>query len=300
MYASDRPINIWYIPWCCLAAVSGCAVLTSASPDRGIAHPQPVLGAGEGSTLLFESQRTTPDGPADDDIVVVRLLFDVERVLVPAEVMATERERLWKYVDELRTDPTTSALLARNGFRIGVAGPTGQNGMRSVLEELRARCERVRHTVQAGAPLTLDLGAVGEGQTVFTIGPDGSLKGKTFRAATKLLHVDYEVSIGEAPRTTLRITPEVFKEDAQPHWQMRDGAIQYQKRYLGMVYREFAVEVNTVPGEAIVIGATESEPESLTLGSMMFGESVGGRRWETLLCIEPVLFRTAGTGDVPK
>lgn len=226
-----------------------------------------------------------------DAVVQVRLLFEVERFLVPSEAMSGSRQQVWRHVDELRVAPATSAFLASNGFRIGVMPLARYEELRILLDELGARSERASHPVTQGVPLTLDLGALGDRETVFIIKPDGQLVGKTFENATRLLHVDYDVLPGGEALTALRVTPEIFKESVHPYWRIRDGDVGYHKDYQGMLYRDFAVQIATGRDEVLVIGTREGDHNPLTLGGKMLSETIEGRRWESILCVRPSLYR---------
>lgn len=268
------------------SGVGGCSWFAWMTPaqDKSAAPAAAMSGVDAGDNPFKTKRRP-------EDIVVVRLMFDVERFVVPTDSLASQRDQVWKYVDELRLDPASAAHLMRNGFRIGVIAKSAFAGIQTALTDLNARGEHMTQSVQDGAPLTLDLGPVGENQSVFFFRRNGTLDGKTFSGGTRLIHVDYNTVMTDAPRTALRVTPEVFKESDRPYWQLRDGNVQYRKEYEGTAYRELAVEIEVGPEELLVIGAAEADAARPMLGRMMLSEIVGGRRWETILCIEPRVYR---------
>lgn len=280
------------------AGVWGCAHLSSSEPAQraagSVSAPDSAEWSAEDAAVVFDGARSADGALDDDDVVVVRLRFDVERFLVPADAMEPRRGQVWGHVDELRIEPETSALLLRNGFRVGVASRSGGEAIRAIMHELEAGVETMTHLVQSGVPVTLDLGPVGEGRSVFTIGRSGGLAGNTFANASRLLHLDYDVTLADGARTALRITPEIFKESDTPYWQVREGDVRYQKQYEGMVYRELSAELTTGEGDVLVIGPSGATERPLTLGSTMLSDIIAGRRWETLLCVRPRLYRNAG------
>lgn len=275
--------------------VAGCAWIGPNAFRRsadGAREPDDRFAADAG--MVFNRDRSSRSGVGADAVVAVQLRFDVERFLVPSEALDGRRAEMWNHVDELRGDPATSALLAQNGFQVGVASRLACDAIRALLHDLDASVEKVTHRVQRGIPLTLDMGALGDRPTVFIMGRDGGLAGDTFTGASKLLHVDYEVTLGDRPRTALRMTPEIFKESSAPYWRLRDGDVRYQKQYEGKLYRELSAEFEAGDGEVLVIGPSDARDRPLMLGSIMLSDIVAGRRWETLLCVTPRLYRHAG------
>ncbi len=225
--------------------------------------------------------------------VVVQLMFDVSRAIVPADKMVAVRKELWRHADALRLSPARAADLARNGFHIGVADARGREAVRKVLDSVGARFERKRHIVQNGVPLTLDLGGMTSGEDVFYLPANAGPVGTTFTGATRLLHVDYEVSLGARAVTTLILTWELFKESEGQSWNIQDGQPRYQKKYEGKVYNEMAATFDVPTGEAILVGPIDGIRRSWTLGGTMLTDTLTGEKWETILCIEPVLVRFA-------
>ncbi len=234
---------------------------------------------------------------SDPDVIVVGMIFDVQRIAVPADQIAKHRDDLWKYINELRLDPDTAAHLANNGFRMGVTSRSDLTSIRDLLTPLDTRFESVTQTVQSGHPATLDLGLTGPTRTIYAFHADGRLEGKTFNAATKYLHIDYAVDmIDQQPRTTLRVTPEVFQESERQHWHAGDGEIRYEKQYEGTVYHELAADVPMMDGDVLVIGPTDSQADPYLLGNTLLSSESAGRRWETILCITPRVYRLSTEG----
>ncbi len=277
------------------ATVLGCARFNRSAPQQAADPGTPLPNRfAEDAEFVFDADRSANDDFLDDDVAVLRLRFDVERFIVPSLTLASRRTEAWNHVDELRIEPSVGALLAQNGFRVGAAGPAGHESIRTLMQGLDADVETMTHLVQSGIPLTLDLGAAGQHRNVFTINRGGTLQGQVFDGATRLIHIDYEVAIGDRPRTALRVTPEIFKENKTPYWQIRDGDVRYQKEYQGRLYRDLAIELDIAEGETLVIGPVDAADRSLMLGSIMLSDVMAGRRWETILCVTPRLFRRPG------
>ena len=275
----------------CCALSAGCALMATTADSRAN------RGANAGVAPYLEGCARPPfdSDPSYDPTVVLHMMFEVERVLIPSDTPADDREILWKYVDELRVDPVLSEHLARNGIRVGIANRAGLAALRALFRRLGAIDERTLQPVRSGYPLTLELGRIGESRPVFTFDRDGHLAGRSFSDAVKYLHVDYDCS--RPPETILRVTLEIFKESEQPDWQTQNGEIKYRKRYEGMVYKDLVVELRHGPDELLVVGPNVTPASRLVVGSALFNHEYAGQSWDAGFCITPLLSRTGETRD---
>lgn len=288
MMLTVRPSSVWGLLSIATIVVSpGCI---TATPWGGVRQQE-----GDLDSLIQDGKPWVFGGssrPTDADLVVVGMIFDVERVSVPAGASSERLEMIWKHVDELRFAPATTTYLLRNGFRMGVIRKNAVQDLRTVFEGLGARQERMTHAVRSGYPLTLDLGPLGPNSSVFTYGRNGRLTGKTFAGGSRRLHVDYAVEVvRDEPRIRLRLTPEIFKETDQPHWQAADGRIEYEKQYQGRFYGELSVELTTGPNEVLVVGPVGPEENRLIIGNVLLSNDSPSGRWTTYLFIESRLHR---------
>lgn len=293
MIRLDRVVVLWTWALGLLIACSGCAWLGRgrdlSSGDSEQKATMELLRTG-GPELFAGDHKP----PAADAIVVVHMQFDVLRVSVPADTPSEQWDRIWRYVDELRIDPATTAYLARNGFRVGIGRRSDWQGLRATLEEVGARSERVRRTVRSGFPLTLDLGPIENDQSVFAFQPNGRLAGRTFEGGVRYLHIDYRVDSMQKTRTALRITPEIFVQSSRRRWQTVDGELRHRRTYEGQVYHDLAVELATGPGEFLVVGPARNDDNRFVLGAVMFREDNAEQAWDTIVLITPQPYRSAG------
>lgn len=269
----------------CCAMGAGC-VSPAHTADSAANGPTDV-----GASTYPDDVTPPPFGSesSDDDTVVLQMMFEVQRVLIPSDTPAEDREILWKYVDELRIDPELSEHLGRNGLRVGIANRAGLAALRALFQRLGAIDERTLQPVRSGYPLTLELGTIDESTPVFTFDREGHLSGTSFSHAVEYLHVDYDCT--EPPKTTLRITPEIFKESEQPDWQTEDGEIKYKKRYVGRVFEDLVVELQHGPDELLVVGPSVTPASRLVVGSALLVHEFAGRSWDAVYCIAPLLYR---------
>lgn len=268
---------------------TGCTIFGSRfAPFKTAEDSQIVETTSSDGKMPFDVDRAVRAN--NDSAIQVRLLFEVERFLVESNSLKGLRERVLSYADELRISPTTSNLLSRNGFRIGAMQSADYAALQVLLGNFGARSEQSTHRVSNGSPLTLDLGPLGSRETVFIINADGKPVGKTFENATRLIHVDYDVALDGESVTSLRITPEIFKQGESPYWRLRDGEIGYQKDYQGVLYRSFAVQVAIGKDEVLLICPDSGADNPLSLGRKMLSEVIDGRQWESILCVRPILY----------
>ncbi len=246
---------------------------------------------------VSEGPPPTINSTTRSDVVTIGMLFDVERVLIPDHIAAQKREKFRTYMDESRQGLKLAAYLARNGFRIGVTDAAGLEALRDQFDHLNATRERIQHIAQSGLPITLDLGSLPSNKSIFIFAPDGTLEGTSFQNATKHLHIDFDVVCPDNCHTTLRVTPEIFKQTQQPHWQVRDGTVDYSKLYEGRVFRELATDIELKAGEALIIGPSDPQDAKSALGNVLLTDLSAGRKWETLICIVPQPYKQAPPKD---
>jgi hypothetical protein len=288
--------------WCPLIVATNCACGCSWLKDWKWERNWPAVDRDAQETTV---DNRSPDASADSrtsantvapdfgDTTIVNLRFEVTRFIAPTDNLIDTRDRIWMNVEELRIPPAQAEFLNRNGIRLGVVRDEGCDAMQKALSRAGARAEKITHDVRSGAPLTLDLGPAPGRNSIFVFQRNGAVAGKSIENAVRLLHVDYESVLSATTEMTLRITPELFKQSNQPHWQIRDGDVAYRKQYEGIAFHDLAVEINLRAGETLVIGPSDLEKNKHSVGAKIFGEMVGSSRWENVLWIRPRLFRTA-------
>ncbi len=260
-------------------------------PVWGAAEAQKTDGANEAPTEPFRTPLSSSRLPSSGRPTVVELHFDVMRVDLPCDSVR-HSAKLWNHVDELRVEPAQSVLLGRNGIRMGVAPADAWPAMQAVLEAHGARASRRQHAVQAGYPLTLEIGDVQEGETIFSYDGQGGLKGRTFGAGHKYIHLDYVVEADDPPRVLLRATPEVHVRSADRRWQDEDGEYVEKPVYEGYSYTMLSAAVSMTPGQILVLGPGPQAAMAHLLGNRFFERIEAGVKCERLYFATPQLFRS--------
>ncbi len=258
---------------------AGCEQLRPKSPG------QPRSDRSAAGRELFGGSR-----PVDGDaIVVVQMQFDVLRVELPADP-THHSDKIWNHVEELCGDPARTALLRRNGLRMGVAAADAWAALRGIFDASGATAIRATHLVRLGQPLTLDLGPIENEEAVFLITDDHRLTGTTFDRGNKYLHLDYAVSTDSGGGTTIRMTPEIHRLSLSKRWRNVDGDLRQAPDYEGKVYGQLSYTVEVPSGAFLVIGP-DTGAIPLSVGRRFLTRTLQGRTHETILCITPQPFR---------
>ena len=261
-------------------AAAGCQQMRPESPG------QPRSDRSAAGRELFGGDR-----PADGDaIVVVQMQFDVLRVELPADP-THHSDKTWNHVEELRGDPAQTALLRRNGLRMGTAAADAWPALRGIFDASGATAIRATHLVRQGQPLTLDLGPIENEEAVFLITDDHRLIGTTFDRGNKYLHLDYAVSADSPGGTTIQMTPEIHRLSLLKRWRNIGGDLRQAPDYEGKVYGQLSHTVEVPSGAFLVIGP-DTGAVPLSVGRRFLTRTRQGQKHETILCITPQPFRS--------
>ena len=232
--------------------------------------------------------------PEEPSVRILRLQFDVVRADMRMDVVQHSL-KIWNHVDEFRVDPRLTALLARNGVRMGVASSGSKSPMRSILSAAQAKLHEQQYTAINGLPLVLRLESMAAPETVFTYGSAGSLVGKTIPAGEKLLVLGYRTRPELSGAVDLRIGMEIRVDRGVLEWRTEGGVLSQVPGFDRHGFDELAVLLTLQPSEFLVIGPSEETADARLplLGNRFFtGEGEGGRV-ETVLFITPTVSNTA-------
>ena len=276
----------WVLAAVLALGAAGCA---PGGDQSSFQHGPGQLPAGPLASSASAGGRESLHSAGGPNLTVVRMQFDVMRVDLPVREIKHSL-KIWNHVDESKTDPRLTALLARNGFRIGVADRDAEPAIRTIFEENEARLGRARHDVDDGLPLMLSLGSVEEGGTYFVHRKDGGLIGQTFQAETMFFRIDYLVTDEQPPRIVLQVTPELRGERTKTRWVDQGGEIRSIRTYDGTVFDELSAMFTLEPGQFLVVGTSARAQRGYLLGSWWLTSELNAQEYETVLCITPQPF----------
>jgi len=256
------------------------------APFRGEPEPASPIDREE-ARAVFASSDGAEGGPG---AIRVYLQFDVARIELPAGSVR-HASKVWNHVDELQVDPALSALLARNGFRIGVASASSWPALRALFSEEGARVVRVQRVVQSGAPLWLGLERIVQDEPIFFYGSDGRLAGETFENGTKCLRIDYAVENHDQLRVALTVTPEIQHEETSMRWRPSEQGYYLSVENERRVFNELRSSWQLKPNDFLVIGPSDTTRLDQLLGSRLLTRQTSADRFDMILCITPKPFR---------
>ncbi len=222
---------------------------------------------------------------------VVELAFDVIHAEFPVDTIR-HSQKVWNHVDELRVEAGVAARLARNGLRIGAASTQSWPAIEAVFKAGNARKQQVQLFAQHGLPLSIELGAVEDHESIFSYGKDNRLMGKTFSVGNKLINLDYAYHPELNGVTDIRISLEVRHDQGVMTWERRNGIIRQTPSYERYVFEDLSVELILRPGEFLIIGPGIEAQNEYLIGSRFLQGTRDTRKIETLLCIKPRLYQT--------
>jgi hypothetical protein len=230
--------------------------------------------------------------PASDrNTILLQVQFDVMWVELPIHAIR-HSIKVWNHVDELQLPPQQCALLARNGLRIGVANVDAWPAILTLLQANGARSDQRKHAVQSGHPLTLDMGTIADGETIFTYNARERLVGDTFPAGHKYVYIDYDVHADDPSRVTLRVMLEIHALSPSRRWTVDPDTFPEKPDYLGKVFADLAATFVVEEDQFLVIGPSPQAGTEHLLGGKFFEQVAGGRRYEILIFATPQLYQT--------
>jgi hypothetical protein len=268
----------------------------TASAEPSTAEtPQPVELAGATSARTAAVECT----PASRDVVVLRIFFEILRVDLPRE-SGRDQLKVWNHLNESLGDPGLTALLARNGLRIGMGDDESWPALRAIFENGAARTSHADKLAESGAPIILPLGEVETGATYFVHRRAAGLEGGTFPPGQMQVQVDFALDERDPTRIALRVVPRLEESRSRMRVVDQGGDLMTIQDQPAQVFEELTASLNVGPGQYIVLGrSAEAKPagEGYLLGSWWFTARLGADTYETLLCIKPQLMQVSGAAS---
>jgi len=247
-------------------------------------------GASQASRNPFGGNPDTPtqrnNAALGGELHLVDLVFDVVRIDFPLGGIRHAR-KVWNHVDELRVGAEVIPQLARNGLRVGAAGPDAWSAIRAVVEVAGAELRRDQLVTRRGAALVIQLAPVQERESIFCYRKDNRLTGKTFATGHKLLSVDYAFHPELGGCTDLDLGFEVRHDRGAMTWERRGGIIEQVPDVDRHVFSEVDALLTLKPDEFLVLGLSEQSDNDYLLGNRFLTVERLGKLHETVMCITP-------------
>lgn len=275
-----------------ILSLVGCA-----GNKRGLAGNKGAAAHEDATTpagALFDNMgRSQPGAARSDDVRIFRLAFQIYRLDLPLQGDSRHSLKLWNHVDEMRTDPEKTALLARNGVRIGAFSDDSWRPMRVVLEAANARVHQEQTFAQAGLPVVLNVGSVDDHESIFSYNARGRLVGKTFAEGKKLVALGYAMYADAGSHLDLEVSFEVRHDRGVMTWERVGDNLRQVPDYDSHVFKELTTVLMLNPGESLLIGPSEAAGNANLVGGNFLGGTQGGMKTETLFVVKPIPYEAS-------
>lgn len=287
--------------------VVGCAVgLASAacqSPLRlwpfNTAPPEQTAQPASADDSIFSAASYAPAAPVSGRSLrpstTLGVQLDVLRMELPIDTVRHSL-KVWNHVDELRSGPDSAALLARNGMRLGVATQGAWPAIRTIFEACGAGVRDSRQITTNGPPVSVELGAVEPGQSVFSFDSRGRLKGQSFQVGQRLVHLSCTPHPGVEGVTDVTVSFEILIDRGLMEWRQEAGVIRQVPAYDHYEFDGLSTTLTLRPGEFLVIGPGDASDNPYLVGGRFFSGDGPAGPCETVLCITPKPWTTAEAG----
>lgn len=223
---------------------------------------------------------------SEQTLQVIDLAFDVIQAEFPVAPIR-HSQKVWNHVDELRVDAGLSTLLAQNGIRAGVTTPESWPMIETVFRTSGANLVQGQLFVQHGLPLSIQLSAVQNRESIFSYDQNHRLTGKSFSVGNKLINLDYAFHAELDGVMDIRVSFEVRQDRGVMTWERRKGIIRQVPSFDRYVFEHINIPVTLRPGEILIIGPGEESLNEYLVGSRFLRRQRGAQKTEMILCITP-------------
>lgn len=226
------------------------------------------------------------------------VVLSVFHVYVPQEQHASAG-LIWRHLREDLPGAEAGLRLRRNGIRFGVGHDRSWDAIRAAIEAIEGRrtSETSRVMLRPGFPLALELNPRSHEQTIFCIGPDGTLSGGTWRDGRSVLLVQHAVDVQRPERVHLLVVPTLIQESAEGRWtQDASGAWQLAPAQSQRAFSAASFAAPLEPGEFLLIAPSAEARVSGLIGHEFLTRESEGRVFELFLFIRPEVVRVAERG----
>jgi hypothetical protein len=220
----------------------------------------------------------------------LHLSFNVLRTRVPRGTFS-ESGKIWNHVDEQVVPADLAANLQRNGLRIARGKVASWPPIKALLDaENDITVAQNAMSIGNGLPLTIELDSERHDQTLFLFRRDGTLGGVTLPASMNLLRIEYAIPVTDPDSVLLNVMPEIRLQTPPPKL-TTEGWVERPMVPPSRVFRELAVRILIGPEEFLAVGPSPAAHRAHTMGSLLLGQEVEGRRYEYMFFITPRVIR---------
>jgi len=229
-----------------------------------------------------------PPKKRSEYLIIVRLrIISVE---VPVGT-ASGSEEIWSYLDEESIAANRSAILGRNGFRIGLGREGALADIAKILKRMTGK--KLGETMMMslpGSPMPLILKQAVGARTVFTSYPDWTLSGADYPPGENVLTM--VCTLDEDDPSTVLITgvPQMRSSYHKPEIRWKLGKASVAVRPVVYTFRPLMFRVRVPRGDFVVVGPGIESRRANSPGYEFLVRTKQDMEFETVLVLIPEVF----------
>lgn len=228
--------------------------------------------------------------------IVLQVNFDVLRTRVPAGFFSRSG-KVWNHLDEESIAADTSALLQRNGLRVGRGNVNSWPPIKALLEAERGvETSQSSIMVNNGFPLSIQLDPLRRNQTLFLFRDDASLPGVNMPMSSNFIRIEYTIPLDEPDALVVDVMPEIRLQPIQQELTINDlGQLDRPVLEPKRILRELAFRMRIGRDEFCAIGPSASAHRKYLAGTLLLCEEIEGQAYESMYFLTPRIVRSEGT-----
>lgn len=268
----------WYLLAACLA-LGGCNETPQASKPIAPSPSAPVM-----APLAADSNGNAPSKPSQYFYVTTLRMAVVQ---VPTG-MISGSEDLWSYVDEEPVAAGRSAVLGRNGLRIGVGRRGGWDDVLKVLRKMTGRS--ISETSIAGipgAPQHIVLKEQQPAQAIFISNPDQTVSGSDYPAGDAVLSLACSLSEDDPNSMIITGLPQIRSTARRPQIVRDETGLRMLDLPTMYPFTPLAFQLTIQRNDFLVVGPGVESRRKSSLGHIFLARQKEGLEFETVLIILP-------------
>jgi hypothetical protein len=229
----------------------------------------------------------TQPGQADRSEYRLIVQLRLAAIEVPAGA-ASESEEIWSYLDEEPIRAARSAVLARNGLRVGLATASVWPDLAGVFKRLSGR--EVGYTTTAtvpGRPTGIPVKRRQPAQTTFVFQADGTLSGADYPPGDSLLVVDCTLGEEDPSSVLLTVLPQVRSSEIQTTIVNRPEGVGFESSQETFSFQPLQFQATVASKDILVIGPSPDARRADSVGGRFLVAEKAGIAYETVLVVMP-------------
>ncbi len=237
----------------------------------------------------------TPEANGNSPTRPVQYFFVTTLRMVVVQVpagMISGSEDIWSYVDEEPVAAGRSAVLGRNGLRIGVGRRGGWDDVVKVLRKMTGRALSESSSASVpGSPQHIVLKEQQPAQTIFISNVDQTVSGSDYPAGDAVLSLACSLSEDDPNSMILTGLPQIRSTARRPQIIRDEAGLRMLDLPTMHPFTPLAFQMTIQRNDFLVIGPGVESRRKSSIGNIFMVRQKEGIEFETLLVIMPEVTR---------